>query len=120
MANEEVACKHCEELKNLLNRQFEILGEMAEKPAEQRALDLEAENAVLKTRLQLMVRDTMEDWGHKKNYVWKPVVFSHEVYDDGECPECHGQYEECDCPGPTMNDEYEYAEINGKLFAKKL
>ena len=50
---------------------------------------------------------------------WKPVVFASDVDENGNCPECHDAYEECGCPGPTMDDEYEYKEIDGKLFAKK-
>lgn len=50
---------------------------------------------------------------------WKPVVLSADVGEDGECPGCRDAYEECACPGPTMDDEYEYKEMNGQLFAKK-
>ena len=35
------------------------------------------------------------------------------------CPSCEMDYSECPCPGPTMEDEYEYREIKGKLFARK-
>lgn len=51
---------------------------------------------------------------------WVRVVFACEVDDDGNCPVCEDvDYGDCPCPGPTMEDEYEYKEINGVLFAKR-
>jgi hypothetical protein len=58
---------------------------------------------------------------------WIKVVYASDcIYgewdDDRECPicpECGNDYSECPCPGPTMEDEYEYKEINGVLYAKK-
>lgn len=35
------------------------------------------------------------------------------------CPECGGYYADCQCPGPTQQDEYDYKEINGVLYAKR-
>lgn len=57
---------------------------------------------------------------------WKEVVFADEcIYQDWdddrecpECPKCHMDYSECPCPGPTQDDEYEYKEFNGKLYAR--
>lgn len=34
------------------------------------------------------------------------------------CEDCDVHYFECDCPGPSQDDEYEYKEENGKLYAK--
>lgn len=53
-----------------------------------------------------------------------PVVFA---YDLGDCPDCgepwcdiHDQhYFACPCVGPHQDDEYDYVERDGKLFAKK-
>lgn len=53
-------CESCEELKALLNEQFDILNKM-NTPAEERITALEFENAVLKARLEMS-----EDWGYEK------------------------------------------------------
>jgi hypothetical protein len=34
------------------------------------------------------------------------------------CPECNDHYADCECPGPMQNDEYDYVEIEGVLWAK--
>lgn len=34
-----------------------------------------------------------------------------------ECSVCGGDYTECPCPGPTMEDEYDYKEEDGELYA---
>lgn len=61
---------------------------------------------------------------------FRKVVFADEcIYEDWDedrecptCPNCLIDYSECDCPGPTQEDEndepYEYKEINGVLYAK--
>lgn len=53
---------------------------------------------------------------------WKKVVFLGDCETDDDdvfvCPECGEEYAECDCPGPTMEDEYEYQEIDGILYAR--
>jgi len=36
------------------------------------------------------------------------------------CCKCGGIYADCPCPGPTMDDEYEYKFINGVMFAKEV
>jgi hypothetical protein len=36
------------------------------------------------------------------------------------CPECEVHYVDCRCPGPTQDDLYEYKEIKGELYAKRL
>ncbi len=48
---------------------------------------------------------------------WRRVVFGVEVGDDGECPQCGGEYSECPCPGPTM-DDYDYKVIDNLLMAR--
>jgi hypothetical protein len=48
---------------------------------------------------------------------WRPVVFSADCDEDGNCPVCGIDYAECSCPGPTM-DEYDYKEKGGQLLAR--
>ena len=58
---------------------------------------------------------------------WVKVVFASDcIYEEWDtekecpiCPECKSEYSQCDCPGPTMEDEYEYKEINEILYARK-
>lgn len=58
---------------------------------------------------------------------WVKVIFASDcIYQDWDedrecpkCPQCRGDYAECPCPGPTMEDEYYYKEVNGILYAKK-
>jgi len=50
---------------------------------------------------------------------WQIVVFSADCDEDGTCPVCGADYSECPCPGPTMEDEYEYEEHDGVLFARR-
>lgn len=43
------------------------------------------------------------------------MVFYADVNDDdGVCPQCGGLYENCPCPGPTM-DGYEYEQRGDQL-----
>lgn len=49
---------------------------------------------------------------------WQRVVFSADCDDDGNCPQCHIDYGDCGCPGPTQ-DGYEYMEHEGVLYARK-
>ena len=51
--------------------------------------------------------------------VWKKVVFSADCDDDGNCPQCGIDYADCDCPGPTQDDIYEYKEVRGIMYAKR-
>lgn len=59
---------------------------------------------------------------------WIEVVFAADcIYDKSDteheypmCPKCKKDYAECPCIGPTMDDEYEYKEIDGKVYARKL
>jgi len=55
---------------------------------------------------------------------WIKVVFAGdcEESEDGEliCSGCRGDYSECDCPGPTMDDDYEYKfDKKGVMWAKR-
>jgi hypothetical protein len=49
---------------------------------------------------------------------WKKVVFAAQCDEDGNCPVCGIDYAECTCPGPTMEDEYDYKWVRGVLYAK--
>lgn len=51
---------------------------------------------------------------------WMRVFFSAECDEDGNCPACHIDFGDCDCPGPTQEDEYEYDEQDGVLMARRL
>lgn len=62
----------------------------------------------------------------KKNK-WVKVIFAADcIFEDWDedfecpvCPVCKTDYSDCDCPGPTMDEEYEYKEIKGVLYARK-
>ncbi|MGY2987696.1 hypothetical protein [Bradyrhizobium sp. USDA 4508] len=49
---------------------------------------------------------------------WRRVVFSAECDELGNCPVCGVDYARCDCPGPTQEEEFEYREMNGVLWAR--
>lgn len=51
---------------------------------------------------------------------WVEVVFAADCDEDGDCPKCAVDYAECQCPGPTQEEEYEYEEFDGTLFARRL
>lgn len=58
---------------------------------------------------------------------WKQVSFAGDCFggDENEpgdiCSICGLDYcEECECPGPTQEDEYEYQEFDGTLYARPL
>lgn len=52
---------------------------------------------------------------------WKRVVFSAECDEFGNCPVCKDiDFADCDCPGPTQDDEFEYEERDGILMARRL
>lgn len=36
------------------------------------------------------------------------------------CPACQVHYGECGCPGPTQDDEYDYVEVDGVLYARPI
>jgi hypothetical protein len=52
------------------------------------------------------------------NRRWRRVVFLADCDEDGNCPLCHTDYTECDCPGPTMDDDYDYKIKDGQLLAR--
>ena len=54
----------------------------------------------------------------EKTKQWQRVVFAADCEPDGLCPVCGIDYAECPCPGPTMDDEYEYIERNDVLYAR--
>jgi hypothetical protein len=41
---------------------------------------------------------------------WQAVIFSGDCDEEGNCPLCLIDYADCPCPGPTMDEEYEYRE----------
>jgi len=49
---------------------------------------------------------------------WLLVVFSADCDEDGNCPQCGDDFGECDCPGPTMEDEFDYEFFEGEMYAK--
>ena len=49
---------------------------------------------------------------------WKKVIHAYELDQDGNCPVCNVDYADCECPGPTQDDEYDYKVENNELFAK--
>ena len=56
---------------------------------------------------------------------WTKVVFAGDLLpdEDGElsiCPVCMEDYAECGCPGPTMDEYYDYMfDENGVMWANK-
>lgn len=55
----------------------------------------------------------------------KVIFFSDCVFEEWDidreypiCPVCKIDYGDCQCPGPTMEEEYDYKEIDGVLYAK--
>ena len=51
---------------------------------------------------------------------WRRVIFVSDCDMDDNCPVCGTDYAECDCPGPGQEDEYEYREIDGRLYARRV
>jgi hypothetical protein len=57
--------------------------------------------------------------------VWKKVVFAADCVECPDCGEpfcqvCESHYADCDCPGPTQDDMYEYKFVDGVMYAKEL
>jgi len=50
---------------------------------------------------------------------WRKVVFSSDCDEDGNCPQCGIDYADCECPGPTQDDLYDYKETRGVMYAKR-
>jgi len=52
---------------------------------------------------------------------WRKVVHSCECDEFGNCPNCDVDYADCECPGPTQDDDYEYeVDKEGVLWARPL
>lgn len=52
---------------------------------------------------------------------WRKVVFAADCDEYGNCPGCGIDYAECECPGPTQDDFYEYRECDhGELWARPI
>lgn len=49
---------------------------------------------------------------------WREVVFASDCDEDGNCPVCGTDYADCDCPGPTQDEEFDYEEFDGVLMAR--
>jgi len=54
------------------------------------------------------------------NEGWIKVVHYFECDEFDNCPVCRIDYADCGCPGPTQDDLYEYKEIEGELYARRL
>lgn len=58
---------------------------------------------------------------------WQRVVFAADCRledwdEEGEhpiCPVCDIGYVDCSCPGPMQEDEFDYKEESGVLYAKR-
>jgi len=62
---------------------------------------------------------TLEELG------WQLVVYADDcepcdMCGEPVCPFCEEHYAECDCPGPTQDDEYEYRTLHGREYARRL
>jgi len=56
---------------------------------------------------------------------WTIVKFAHDCIECDCCGEpfcetCALHYADCQCPGPHMEDEFEYAEFEGHLLARRI
>ena len=56
--------------------------------------------------------------------VWQPVVYAGDCVDCPLCGEpvcyvCADHFSDCDCPGVTMDDDYEYSDHDGFLWARR-
>lgn len=57
------------------------------------------------------------------NFEWTPVVFADQCppckyCGEPWCSQCESHYADCECPGPTQDDEYDYNIFNGVIYAK--
>ncbi|AIT13309.1 hypothetical protein DSS3P1_74 [Ruegeria phage DSS3-P1] len=55
-----------------------------------------------------------------EEYGWKAVSFASDVDEDDCCSICGQDYAECPCPGPTMDDDWEYEFFDGTLYARRV
>ena len=56
---------------------------------------------------------------------WAKVVYKHDCFpckscEEPICPKCQVHYAECNCPGPSQDDEYEYKGFNGIEYARRI
>jgi len=56
---------------------------------------------------------------------WQRVVFASDcsgcpACGEPVCPVCEDHYAECQCPGPTQDDLFEYEEQDGVLMARPI
>lgn len=56
---------------------------------------------------------------------WEPVLFASDcapcdLCGEPLCEKCEVHYADCDCIGPTQDDEYEYSELDGVLWARPI
>lgn len=52
---------------------------------------------------------------------WRIVVFAAECDQDGNCPICLDiDFSDCDCPGPTQDEEYDYVICGNTLLARRI
>ena len=50
---------------------------------------------------------------------WVKAVYSADCDEDGNCPVCNIDYAECDCIGPTMDEnEVEYKWVDEILYGR--
>jgi len=59
----------------------------------------------------------------ERNPAWRRVVFAADCppcpdCDEPFCEVCETHYADCECPGPTQDDEYEYKIFAGVLCAR--
>lgn len=64
------------------------------------------------------------DSGEQDGIGWRRVVFAADCTESPDtflliCPFCQDCYDECDCPGPTQDDEFVYRECEGRMYARK-
>jgi hypothetical protein len=49
---------------------------------------------------------------------WLRVSYAFDTDEDGNCALCGADYTDCPCPGPTMDELYEYRVVEGRLQAR--
>lgn len=50
----------------------------------------------------------------------KKLAHSAECDKDGNCPLCHADFAECECPAPAQEDEFECDDADGTLWAQEI
>ena len=65
------------------------------------------------------VRLLMAKYRLNADDAWKKVVYSADCDEDGNCPVCDIDYAQCDCIGPTMDEnEVEYKWSDDVLYGR--